>query len=461
MDDFTCIPPCNQSFLASGPFTKHQNRCKVWNGHNNQASGSRRAAASLRSKTAREKLHLARTTTVSQALCTLWYLQLIMTRVQPEPPQAHLDGGDVPMVVDPPMDSAEPVPHPVADPNLPAETSRPKRSRRLPARFCDALPVPPTPIAIPAPNPEPTRSRIKRLTLIVRDRFITAANIFGIWRDYPHRPSYDPDTLINSEDLSNRDTPPTTNLIPPSIPTPSPPWPFANMTIWRIMKWFNSGSSMKTEAEVNRLVKEIHSACGFPDSDLEGFDVRRETKRLDVAQMLRPFADGFQETNLKISVPSGDPDVSPQEFTVPGLQFRSITSVIKAAFESPLADHFHLSPYRLFRKSPTTNEEQRIYSELYDSDAFIEVHDDVQRHGLLPPDDLGCALEKVVAALMFWSDSTHLTDFGTAKIWPIYLLFGNLSKYIRMRPTSGACHHLAYIPTVCAHHHPIDRCHVN
>jgi hypothetical protein len=49
-------------------------------------------------------------------------------------------------------------------------------------------------------------------------------------------------------------------------------------------------------------------------------------------------------------------------------------------------------------------------------------------------------------ALMFWSDATHLAAFGTAKMWPIYMLFGNLSKYVRCQPTSGATKHLAYIP---------------
>ena len=48
---------------------------------------------------------------------------------------------------------------------------------------------------------------------------------------------------------------------------------------------------------------------------------------------------------------------------------------------------------------------------------------------------------------MFWSDVTHLTSFGTAKMWPIYMLFGELSKYIRARPNSGATTHLAYIPS--------------
>ena len=328
------------------------------------------------------------------------------------------------------------------------EPGRPKRSRRLPARYRDILPTPPVPVTDPPPEPETTGSRIKRLTLIVRDRLITAINVFGIWRDYLHRPSYDPDALVSLEDLSNHGRPPGTSNAPPPTSTPPPPWPFANMTIWRLMNWFNSGSNLKTEAEINRLAGEIRDAGGFPDSDLNGFDVRQENKRLDAAQKSRPFGDDFQEVNLDIPVPSGDPGRASEMFPIPGFCFRSIVSVLKAAFESPLADHFHFSPYKLFRKSPTTNEDERIFSELYDSDAFLTAHDDIQRHGLLPPDDPGCTREKVIAALMFWSDSTHLTDFGTAKIWPIYLVFGNLSKYIRGRPTSGAWNHLAYIPSV-------------
>jgi hypothetical protein len=47
---------------------------------------------------------------------------------------------------------------------------------------------------------------------------------------------------------------------------------------------------------------------------------------------------------------------------------------------------------------------------------------------------------------MFWSDATHLATFGTVKMWPIYMLFGNLSKYLPCQPNSGATKHLAYIP---------------
>ena len=37
-----------------------------------------------------------------------------------------------------------------------------------------------------------------------------------------------------------------------------------------------------------------------------------------------------------------------------------------------------------------------------------------------------------------------------AKLWPIYFLFGNVSKYIHVsgQPNSGACQHVAYIPSL-------------
>ena len=74
----------------------------------------------------------------------------------------------------------------------------------------------------------------------------------------------------------------------------------------------------------------------------------------------------------------------------------------------------------------------------------------MQRHSLLPPNETDCEREKIVAALMFSSDATHLAQFGNAQAWPIYLMLGNLSKYIRAKPDSGAMYHLAYIPSVSA-----------
>ncbi|KAF9230351.1 hypothetical protein BU15DRAFT_57343 [Melanogaster broomeanus] len=72
------------------------------------------------------------------------------------------------------------------------------------------------------------------------------------------------------------------------------------------------------------------------------------------------------------------------------------------------------------------------------NDAFAEVN--------AMPWEAGDDLERVVASLMMWSDSTHLTNFGDASMWPFYLFFGNQSKYTRTKATSTGCHHVAYIP---------------
>ena len=60
----------------------------------------------------------------------------------------------------------------------------------------------------------------------------------------------------------------------------------------------------------------------------------------------------------------------------------------------------------------------------------------------------GCMLESVIVAIMLWSDSTHLANFGNAALWPVYMFIGNLSKYTHAKPTSFSAHHLAYIPNV-------------
>ncbi|KAJ7325436.1 hypothetical protein DFH08DRAFT_926310 [Mycena albidolilacea] len=44
---------------------------------------------------------------------------------------------------------------------------------------------------------------------------------------------------------------------------------------------------------------------------------------------------------------------------------------------------------------------------------------------------------------MLWSDSTHLANFGTVSLWPLYTFFGNLSKYMRAKPTSNSGYHQA------------------
>ena len=144
-----------------------------------------------------------------------------------------------------------------------------------------------------------------------------------------------------------------------------------------------------------------------------------------------PFSqDGWHEAKVDIQIPVASrtkPPPPSRTFSIPGFHHRSLVEVIKAAWSESTAKRFHLSPFKRIHIDPKTKVETRVYDEVYTSDAWIEAHDNLQKQ----PNEPGCRLEKVIAGLMFWSDSTHLTSFSTAKVWPLYLYFANLSKYIR------------------------------
>ena len=132
---------------------------------------------------------------------------------------------------------------------------------------------------------------------------------------------------------------------------------------------------------------------------------------------------------------------------------RSLTAVIKTAFSKPISKWFHLTPFKHIWKSPS-GQEQHVFDELYSSDAWNNAHDQIQKQK--HADD--CQLERVIVGLMFWSDLTQLNQFGQSSAWPIYLSFGNLSKYIHVSPASGACYPIAFIPPVSFWFHPFKLC---
>lgn len=106
----------------------------------------------------------------------------------------------------------------------------------------------------------------------------------------------------------------------------------------------------------------------------------------------------------------------------------------------------HLEPYRLYWSKlglPSASME-RVYSELYNSDAMIREHEALQCSKPEP----SCKLERVVLALLFASDSTHPTNFGQAKVWPLYMAFSNISKYDRCKPSASLMEHITYFPSV-------------
>ncbi len=202
-------------------------------------------------------------------------------------------------------------------------------------------------------------------------------------------------------------------------------------------------------------MKEVLLADDFNIGDLEKFSAAREMQRLDnytegSAEDTFKIEDGWQQSTVKIKLPAEDNKTDPRgeagapEFEVPGLFHRPLLDTIKAGLREESSNLLHHTPFRSYWKPSEDVPPERLYGEQYTSDALLEEHEKIQALPREPGDNM----ERVTLPIMLWSDSTHLADFGNASLWPIYMFFGGLSKYIRAKPTSGACHHIAYIPSV-------------
>jgi hypothetical protein len=296
-------------------------------------------------------------------------------------------------------------------------------------------------------SPLPVRSRIQRILLTLRDTLKTTFNSFGLCRLYPRRPSFEPDRLIQSSLLAKTSPIATSTQ---GVDSPSrvfvPPYPFPNMSIYRLMSWIHSGGNLLLETKVSRLVKDVILVDDFDRNDFENFSVRWTLRELDMDESGKrvTFPDDWVQTDVTIDIPTKAREDGPRPYTIHGFHYRPLVEVIRAAFADVQAGAYHLLPFKRFWKDPLDGHEERIYDKLYTSDAWLEAQDDIHRL----PKEPGCPLEHVIAGLMFFSDATHLANFGTAKAWPLYLYLGNLTKYARSSPKSGACHLVGFLPSV-------------
>ncbi|KAF8221567.1 hypothetical protein L208DRAFT_1327219, partial [Tricholoma matsutake] len=236
------------------------------------------------------------------------------------------------------------------------QTGQPQWRYHHPKCFEDNQPAVPIPIEQLAP---PTKPFISQVILHVRDFMRTAANSFGLLHEYNHHPSYDPDEHVVPEDLVNfktglPSTSPETRDLPDTAHTP-PPWPLQNVSKFLFMNWANSGSTLKTGAEVTRLGREVLSSPDFKLEDLGSFNAHRENQQMDAA--FSPVApgntpssgDGWREVKVDIEVPVASrakPSPPSRTFTIPEFHFHPLMEVIKAAWSEDIAKHFHLSPFK-------------------------------------------------------------------------------------------------------------------
>jgi len=128
------------------------------------------------------------------------------------------------------------------------------------------------------------------------------------------------------------------------------------------------------------------------------------------------------KANCKYASESASP-----QFCVSGISYCPLLEVIKRACQSPQSKEYHWVLFKLVHQTQAPSENLQVYTDIYNSDAMLEEDAKIRALGRHPDDDPNT--EVAILAMLFWSDSTHLASFGTASLWPIYLYFGNLSKY--------------------------------
>ena len=330
-----------------------------------------------------------------------------------------------------------------------------RTGRRLPKRYQDLLPetiplaaqVTSTSSSQPSPSPS-IATLTNSVGRHIQRFFTTQRNIFGLFRRY-HRegpPTHDPDENTTLQDLCD---------VAGDISTPDPPpdmyHPYPNRNAFRLGDWYWTGGAQKSQASFKDLVNIVGDPT-FSPADIQSVRWDQINQALADDEEWVEHPAGWSKTEISILVPFqprrgavSDPDAGPKEYVVGDFLHRNLVEVIKEKLSNPVHDdHFHYDPYELKWQPNQNSQPIRVHGEMYTSQAFLDAHNALQSS----PPEPNCTLPRHIIALMFSSDSTNLTSFGDTTLWPIYLFFGNESKYRRCQPTCHLGSHVAYLQKV-------------
>ncbi|KAN0077361.1 hypothetical protein V8E55_011216 [Tylopilus felleus] len=289
---------------------------------------------------------------------------------------------------------------------LPLSLRRGRRTNcRLPKRFWDMLPEPPLPLppqdvvaqakdpvnSLPPPSPAPSAQKRHHASLV------TQINTFGLFHIYNEDsfPTEDP------EDQSGWDSLPilglsgikATNLQPSNsqnpfhlYPNENPFHPYPNENSLLIGDWYWNHGAQKSKKVFESLIK-ILGSMDFQPKDLQNMN--------------------WSAINRELGC-SVDSDSGSQHWFLQddGWMQRSVTISKRLSGPDDIGVH-----------------------------AFVTAHRELQD---TPSDSVGsCTLPQHIVALMFCD----------AKLWPLYVYFGNESKYQRCAPTANLCSHAVYFQT--------------
>ena len=351
----------------------------------------------------------------------------------------------------------------------PVRSARSGRTIRMPRRLEDYVPHGDMSLAhVPPRAPTPPERDDRSVTPTIDDippedlqphPFQSETNKLGVFRRYTHAPSWHPKIEERLDLVCDS----------PSIDIPAPVnrdaiheisrngseafEPFSNISIALFMAAYFSGMDTKSEAHATSLARATQNPK-FQWEQMANFDAHIENTRLDeyLKHGNHPFQtkNDWQDATVHIRLPVEGKSFTSENaapmFPIHHLYHRRITDIVRNVCASATTASFHFTPFSMHwtPDQDKPHEHERVYADTYMSDSMIDAQIEVNA---LPREE-GDTKERVVLGLMLASDSAQLTSFGTASVWPIYLMFANQPKQERVRPTCHAVHHLAYVPSV-------------
>ena len=356
-----------------------------------------------------------------------------MEPLEEEPAETHPEPGGT-------QPGPEPMPEPLE--------GRPARIRRFPRAWKDYEATSYTPITTVAPVNEEVMEQRVEPPMPHRLEALSAPDML---EENPHR------SPLNRFRVCQVSTSTTDLPVPglPTVPNLRPLHPFRNDSVFEYIRQSCLGSSSKTVEGGNDMARLIASGRVMP-RELEGYNARTELRRLDRFAASSKVGGGPWKTeSVSIKMPCTRalrPTFSTERdaptFEVRGVRYRSLVDLLVAKVQDPsFSKSFEYTPFTEWCCPPGSTKPIWIYGEAYSSDAAVQFHEEIK--GIPPPPEHP-QIESVVVMLMLGSDATHLADFGTASLWPIYISFGNMSKYDRSRTSEFAVCHLAYLPKVAS-----------
>jgi len=299
----------------------------------------------------------------------------------------------------------------------------------------------------------PLRIRIRRI-------FKTAANKFGLVRTYHGRPSRVPqshqaDFLADDVPLplSSKPVPaPSSVSEPKTVKSIIHPYPNISAFLFNRFHWKGGKKPKKGRRE---LLQEVLLHDDFNVDDLRDVDFDRLDQELTSNPGGVTETNGWKVSEVPIYIPIGkkhtkaslreaaarqrrdraaghdeseddahseDEYSTGRKYYVPNLHHRSLVDIVTDACSGSASKDYHWHPFEEHWIPPwDPQKKERVYGEVITSKAFLEADRDLQSS----PPEPGCDLPRCVVALMFYSDATHVAQFGQAKLWPIYTYVGN------------------------------------